>query len=131
MRRAVGSYGTPTNETLYRTADSLTRRHLQQWWDNFPPTELQGFLGAIVPPKTVPRRYSFHLAARAASSRVKGTLPAPFVSRVERALDNIRGQRDRDYIARRLDRIAQEIEVSQWRDELRRRYFDHPQLRDV
>src|SRR5262249_8464544 len=52
------------------------------------------------------------------------------VSRVERALDNIRGQRDRDYIARRLDRIAQEIEVSQWRDELRRRYFDHPQLRD-
>src|SRR5215813_3578466 len=71
MRRAVGSYGTPTNETLYRTADSLTRRHLQQWWDNFPPTELQGFLGAIVPPKTVPRRYSFHLAARAASSRVK------------------------------------------------------------
>src|SRR5262249_44078786 len=28
------------------------------------------------------------------------------------------------------DRIAQEIEVSQWRDELRRRYFDHPQLRD-
>src|SRR5262249_61327676 len=52
------------------------------------------------------------------------------VSRVERALDNIRGQRDRDYIARRLDRIAQEIEVSQWRDELRRRYLDHPQLRD-
>lgn len=50
------------------------------------------------------------------------------VSRVELRLAHVRGQRDQNYIALYLDDLALCIEESEWRDELKRRYLDHPQL---
>lgn len=50
------------------------------------------------------------------------------VAVVQRSLDGIRGERDREYIARSLNHLAREIEISPWHDELRQRYVDDDYL---